>query len=103
MNGLRTYDTMGYYPPIKKERSNAICNNIDATRESHIKWSQKMKDRHHMISRMWNLKYDTNGPVYKTETDSDIEIKLVTKGCCGGRGNGMDWEFGVSRCKLLHL
>ena len=21
----------------------------------------------------------------------------------GGRGSGMDWEFGVSRCKLLHL
>ena len=22
---------------------------------------------------------------------------------CQGRGSGMDWEFGVSRCKLLHL
>ena len=21
----------------------------------------------------------------------------------GGRGNGMGWEFGVGRCKLLHL
>ena len=21
----------------------------------------------------------------------------------GGGGNGMDWEFGVSRCKLQHL
>ena len=21
----------------------------------------------------------------------------------GGRGSGMDWEFGVSRCKLQHL
>ena len=21
----------------------------------------------------------------------------------GGGGSGMDWEFGVSRCKLLHL
>ena len=27
-----------------------------------------------------------------------------TWGCQGGgRGVGMDWEFGVSRCKLLHL
>ena len=25
-----------------------------------------------------------------------------TCGCQGG-GSGMDWEFGVSRCKLLHL
>ena len=21
----------------------------------------------------------------------------------GGRGSGMDWEFGFSRCKLFHL
>ena len=27
-----------------------------------------------------------------------------TCGCQeGGRKGGMDWEFGVSRCKLLHL
>ena len=27
-----------------------------------------------------------------------------TCGCQGGRGgNGMDWEFGVNRCKLLPL
>ena len=28
-----------------------------------------------------------------------------TCGCQGerGRGGGMDWEFGVSRCKLLHI
>ena len=27
-----------------------------------------------------------------------------TCGCQeGGGGTGMDWEFGVSRCKLLHL
>ena len=27
-----------------------------------------------------------------------------TCGCQGvGRGSGMDWEFGVSRCELLHL
>ena len=27
-----------------------------------------------------------------------------TCGCQGGGGwGGMDWEFGISRCKLLHL
>ena len=27
-----------------------------------------------------------------------------TSGCQGGRGgSGMDWEFGMSRCKLLHV
>ena len=26
-----------------------------------------------------------------------------TCGCQVGGGGGMDWEFGVSRCKLLHI
>ena len=28
---------------------------------------QKEKDKYHMISIMRNLKYGTNGPIYKTE------------------------------------
>ena len=32
--------------------------------------SQKEKDKYHTISLMWNLKYDTNEPIYETETDS---------------------------------
>ena len=36
------------------------------------------KDKSHMRSFiLWNLKYDTNEPIYKTETDSDVEIRLV--------------------------
>ena len=31
--------------------------------------SQKEKDKYHMISHMWNLNYDTNEHIYKTETD----------------------------------
>ena len=34
------------------------------------KVSQKEKDKYHMISHMWNLKYDTNEHIYETETDS---------------------------------
>ena len=41
---------------------------------------------------MWNLKYGTNEPLYKTETDSDIEIRLVVAKGLGGR-RGMGWEF----------
>ena len=45
---------------------------------------------------MWNLKYDTNELIYKTETDSDIETDIentlmVTK---GERGGGAD-KLGV--------
>ena len=51
---------------------------------------------------MWNLKYGTDEPFYRTEIDSDMENRLVVaKGKWGG--SGMDWEFGVSRYKLLHL
>ena len=32
--------------------------------------SQREKDKYHTISYMWNLKYDTNELIYKTETDS---------------------------------
>ena len=54
------------------------------------------------ITYMWNLKCGINEPIYNTETDSDMENRLVVdKGEGGGRG--MDWEFGVGRCKLLHL
>ena len=43
-----------------------------------------------------------NEPFYRTETDS--RHREQTCGCQGGEGgSGIDWEFGVSRCKLLHL
>ena len=44
---------------------------------------------------MWNLKYGTNEPIYRTETDSQLENKLmVTKGersMCGGYKLGV-WD-----------
>ena len=35
--------------------------------------SQKEKDKYHMYY-MWNLKYDTNEPIYGTETESGTYI-----------------------------
>ena len=51
---------------------------------------------------MWNLKYGTNEPIYKTEIDSETENRLVAAKWERG-GSGLDWEFVVSRCRLLHL
>ena len=51
---------------------------------------------------MWNLKYDMNELNYKTGTDSKtqrIDFWLPR----GQWVRGMDWEFGVSRCKLLYI
>ena len=50
---------------------------------------------------MWNLKYDTNEHIYKTNRLTDIENRLVVAKGEEGEG-GMDWEFGVSRCKRLY-
>ena len=64
--------------------------------------SQKEKDKYHVISHMWNLKHDTDKLIYETETLTDIENRLV--GATGeGRAGGMDWEFGISRRKLLSI
>ena len=52
---------------------------------------------------MWNPKYVTKEPIHQTEknTRTHREQTCVAKGQRGGRG--IDWEFGVSRCKLFHL
>ena len=62
---------MEYYLAIKKNEIMpfaATWMDIDIIKLSEV--SQKEKNKYHMISHMWNLKYDTNEPIYKTETDS---------------------------------
>ena len=56
----------------KKEWNNAICSNMDGPRDYHTKWSNSDRARQipYDITYMWNLKYDTNGFIYKTEIDS---------------------------------
>ena len=50
---------------------------------------------------MWNLINGTDEPFHRKEAHG-LEEQIC--GCQGGgRGSGMDWEFGVNRCKLLHL
>ena len=64
---------------------------------SKVREGQKPYD----ITYMWNLKYDTNEHIYETETDSETwrtDLCLPRWG-----GGGKDWEFGISRCKLLYI
>ena len=35
-------------------------NNVTCSRDYHTEWSQTEKDKYHMISLVWNLKYGTN-------------------------------------------
>ena len=51
---------------------------------------------------MGNLKYDTSEHIYERKTDSQTVRTdlLLPKG--GGEGR-KDWDFGLSRCKLLYI
>ena len=51
---------------------------------------------------MWNLKYDTWTYQWKR-----IRLRQTEQTCGyqggGGVQGGIDWEFGVSRCKVLYI
>ena len=50
---------------------------------------------------MWNIKYNTNEPIYETETELWMENRLaVAKG--EGFGGVMEQKVGVSIYKLLY-
>ena len=92
--------TKEYYLVIKKI---AIFSNMDGTRFSHTKWSKSERERQMSFDTtyMWNLKYGTNEPIQKRNMHIHGEQTWGFKG--GGSVSEMDWEFGVSRSKLLHL
>ena len=56
----------------KKEWNNAICSNMDRPRDYHTKCRKSERERQipYDITYMWNLKYDTNELIYKTQIDS---------------------------------
>ena len=63
--------TMEYYSAIKKNEIlpfAATWMQLKILILSEV--NQKEKDKYHIISHMWNLKYDTNESIYETETDS---------------------------------
>ena len=86
---------MEYYATTKRQK-NAICSNMDGTRDSHTsEVSHKEKDKCNMISHIWNLTYCTNELFYRKETHG---VGEQTCGCQGGGGgSGIDWEFGINR------
>ena len=56
----------------KKEWNNVIWSNMDGPGVYHTKWSKSDRERQisYDITYMWDLKYDTNELIYKTEKDS---------------------------------
>ena len=93
----------GILPSHKKEGNNAICSNMDATRDYHTKWSKSERER----QIPYDITYNVESKIWHKWTYLqnrnrliDRENRLVVaKGEEVGRG--MEWEAGVSRCKLL--
>ena len=61
----------------KKEQNNAICSNMDATRDYHTKSERERQIPYYHITYMWNLKYDTDEPIYETNRITDTENRRV--------------------------
>ena len=57
---------------------------------------QKEKDKYHMMSHMWDLKYGKNKPMCRIEIDSQTWRADLWSPRERGR-EWMDWEFGVGR------
>ena len=57
----KKFSLMEYYSAIKKDEIMPFAATwMDLEMITLSKVSQKAKDKYHMISHMWNLKYDTN-------------------------------------------
>ena len=83
---MRSIDTTEYDSAIKKNKIMPCAATWMDLEILLLSQSDKDKNQRN-IPYMWNLKYDTNEPIYKTDTDSDTENQLrVTEG--EGRGEG---------------
>ena len=65
MNGWRRYSTyiQCNTTQLLKEWNNAICSNMNATRDYYTKWSKSEKQISYAITYMWNLKHGTIEPI----------------------------------------
>ena len=79
-----------------KKWRNAICSNMDATRDSHTKWNESDRESQtsYDITHIWNLKIDTNELIYKNRNRlPDTENKpMVINGAGGGRNKKGVWD-----------
>ena len=64
--------------------------------------NQKEKDKYHMISLIFKSKIGHKWN-YETETDSQTWRTDSWLPSRTGSWRGMDWEFGMSRCKQLYI
>ena len=75
------------YSVIKK-LNNATCSNIDGPRDYHTKRNKSKREIQipYDITYMWNLKYDINELIHKTEIHSQTYRLVIAKVEAGGEG-----------------
>ena len=70
----------------KKGQNNAIHSNKDTTRNYYTKQIKLEEGQIYDITYMWNLKYDTKEPIYKTDSQTWRKDLWLP----GGRGEDVD-------------
>ena len=101
-----------YYPVYngislshKNEQNNAICSNMDGSRDCCTEWSQSDTGRQisYGIVYMWNLKDEsTNELIYETEVESQTQKRnLWLPGDM--IGGGINWEIVTDIEILLYI
>ena len=74
----------------KKEQNNAMCSNMDGTRDSHTKWCKLERERQipYDIIYMCNIIYGANEPILQKRNKlMDMENRLVV-----AEGEGNKWD-----------
>ena len=77
---------------------------MDEFRDYHTEQSKSEREGQipYDISYTCNFKYNTCEHIYETNRLTDIEDRLAAAKEEGVEG-GTDWEFGISRCKLVYI
>ena len=66
--------------------------------------SESEKGKYHMIiTHMWNIKYDINELIYKTETDSQTQKTNLWLPKGKRMGGGINQDFDINRHKLPYV
>ena len=93
---------MEYYLGTKKNEIMPFATTwMDLEITTVSKASHKEKDKYHMISLMWNLKYDTNQHIH--ETDSQRTDLWFPKGRgVWGEGMGEGWTGSLGLADANH-
>ena len=84
----------------EKGWNNAICSNMTQLEIITLSEVRKKKTNTVWYNLYVESNYGMNEPNYKTETDSQRTDLWLPR----GRGQeGKDWQFRISRCKLLYI